>query len=108
MERLVMMIRLFLLIILAMACGPKVDISTKSLEYNSSLSTNISPNQEGTLERGTPDKIILSGTSYKVSVYSSHNALEFIAAKPLTTKMAIKFKGKTKGNEIVLEMIEAK
>ena len=99
-----------ILLSLLISCGKQVDISTKKLQYNSSLSDGNDKvvDQTGTLKRGSPDTVLLSGTSYPVSVYSSHLALEFIAGKPMTTEMAVKFRGKVKDSQYVLEYIEAK
>lgn len=99
----------FLFILLfGAACGNDVKISNKQLEYNSSLSDTSKADQTGTLIRGTPDKITVSGKQYKVSIYSSYNALEFIAAKPLNTQINVLYKGKITEGEMVLEMIQVK
>ena len=100
---------LFILVLLV-SCGKQVEISNKQLEYNSSLSNgaSIAVNQEGVLIRGTPDRITSNGASYKVSIYSSYIALEFIAAKPLGIQVPVKFRGKVKNSEMLLENIQAK
>ncbi len=92
------------------ACGRQVNISTRQLEYNSNLQngSSITASQEGLLIRGVPDKIIVNSVTHNVSIYSSYLALEFIASKPLSTQMNVKFKGKLKNNEMVLEIIESK
>lgn len=103
--------RLLILFLLTsfISCGPQVAISSKQLKYNSSLASEEekTPNETGTLKRGKPDTITTSTATYPVSIYSSYLALEFIAAKPLTTKMPVKFKGTVKKNELVLEVIKA-
>lgn len=100
----------FFVLILASSCGKDVSISTKKLEYNSTLSngTSISSIQEGLLLRDHKDRLIVSGTTYNVSMYSSYLALEFIAARPLNTQHQVKFKGKFSRSEVILEMIELK
>lgn len=103
--------RVFILsLFLIASCGKDVSLSTKSLEYNSGLSdgANTATTQEGIVNRGTPDHINVNGTSYKVSVYSSYAALEFIAAKPLSSQIPVKFRGKIKNNEMVLEYVTKK
>lgn len=107
----VMVTKLILLsLFLLVSCGKNVSISGRELESNSSLSDGnaSATNQEGILKRGTPDYIVVSGPAYKVSIYSSYSALEFIAVKPLSTQMPVKFRGKLKNNEMVLEYIQAK
>ena len=102
--------KLLFISLFLLSCGKQVEISTKQLEYNSSLSNgaSLAVNQEGTLVRGTPDRISTNGSSYKVSIYSSYIALEFIAAKPLSAQLPVKFRGKVKNNEMLLENIQAK
>lgn len=92
------------------ACGKDVKISTKELETNSSLSDGAahSTNQEGVLKRGSPDFIIVNGVANKISMYSSYSSLEFIAVRPLNSQTAVKFRGKIKKNEMVMEYMEAK
>jgi hypothetical protein len=91
-------------------CGNNVSISTKELKSNSSLSdgSKDATNQEGVLKRGSPDMIFVGTPSYKVSIYSSYSALEFVAIRDLNSETPVKFRGKIKGNEIVLEFVEAK
>ncbi len=98
---------LVLILALTAACGKEVEISNKKLEYNSSLST-ATPEIEGTLIRGTPDKIQVTNGTYQVSIYSSYDALEFIAARPLNKSYPIRFRGKIKSNQYVLETVTAK
>jgi hypothetical protein len=101
---------LLLILLITGACGNDVNISNKKLEYNSSLSDGSKAESSGTLIRGTPDRLTVGTKSYKVSIYSSYNALEFIAAKPLSTTMPVLYKGKAndQGDEMVLEIIQAK
>lgn len=96
--------------VLLISCGKDVNISTKKLQYNSTLSTGTASSsyQEGLLLRDTKDRLVVGGTTYNVSMYSSYLALEFIAAKRLNTQHQVKFKGKFRGNDIILELIEAK
>ena len=93
------------------ACGKNVTISTKELRSNSSLSDGkaLATNKEGILKRNTTDTITYNGTSKKVSIYSSYQALEFIAIRPLKSETQVKYReGKNNNNEMVLEFIEAK
>lgn len=101
---------LLLCLLLLAACGKDVKVSTKKLEYNSSLSdgASISPDADGVLIRGIPDKIQTTSGTYKVSTYSSHSALEFIALRPLNTQQQIRYRATLKNNEIVLQVIQQK
>ena len=100
----------FICLFLITACGKNVSISGRELESKSSLSDGNATltNQEGVLQRGTPDYIVVSGPAYKVSIYSSYSALEFIAVRPLNAQIPVKFRGKIKNNEMVLEYLEVK
>lgn len=95
------------ILVLSAACGKEVEISNKKLEYNSSLSTT-TPEVDGTLIRGTPDRIQVTNGTYQVSMYSSYDALEFIAARQLNKSYAIRFRGKLKNNQYVLETLREK
>lgn len=96
-----------LILILSASCGRDVNISTKQLSANSQLKDGSNlVSTSAILTRGKPDMINVGGTSYKVSIYSSYQALEFIAAKPLTTQMQVTVKGRPKGTEYVLEKIQ--
>ena len=97
-----------ILFFFAISCGKNVNISNQKLQSNSTLSTSSSTFQEGVLIRGKPDKIKMSSVLYAVSVYSSYNALEFVASKKLDSQIDVKFKGKVKNSEIILETIQAK
>lgn len=101
---------LLLSLILIASCGKNVKISTTELETNSRLSDGNSTltNQEGIIKRGTPDLIIVNGPALKVSIYSSYSALEFVAIRPLNSQTPVRFRGKIKNNEMVLEYLEAK
>lgn len=100
---------LLLILLVCSACGNDVSVSNKQLEYNSSLADGTKADTSGTLIRGKPDRVMVGNKSYIVSIYSSYNALEFIAAKPLNTQMSVQYKGKVSDNdELVLELIQAK
>lgn len=99
---------LLLILLITAACGNDVKISNQKLEYNSSLGDGSKAESSGTLLRGTPDRIVAGGSTYKVSIYSSYNALEFIAARPLNSSVPVLYKGKVSSDrEMVLEIIQA-
>lgn len=99
---------IILTLFLAVSCGKDVDISTKKLEYNSQLNSASSSatNASGSIKRGAVDSITTNGSTYKVSIYSSYSALEFIAARPLNSQFSVRYKGKVKNNEMVLEIVQ--
>lgn len=97
---------LFSLLLTLLSCGREVNISSKQMRENSSRSELVAE-QNATLKRGKPDQITVDGTTYPVSIYSSHSALEFIALKPLTTAIPVSYKGTVKKDEMVLESIKA-
>lgn len=102
-----MRISLFLLLFILVGCGKEVNLDTSKMESTSKI---VVPDQSGTLVRAQGgDTLTANGRSYKVSIYSSYNALEFVAAKPIPTTMGVRFKGKQNpndSNEIVLEVLE--
>jgi hypothetical protein len=98
---------LILILVLSTACGKEVEISNKKLEYNSSLSTT-TPEIDGTLIRGTPDRLQVNNGTYQVSMYSSYDALEFIATRQLNKSYTVRFRGKIKSNQYVVETMRAK
>ena len=96
-----------LLIFLALSCGKTVNISQKELEEASKLESSKSLNT-GTLRKtSSSSEIEIGGKAYKVSMYSSYQALEFIAARPIGATISVKYKGDLKTSEIVLQTIEA-
>jgi hypothetical protein len=99
-----------LILILIAACGKEVSISTKKLESNSTLSTGTTTQnfQDGLLLRNAKDQIVVGGSTYNVSIYSSYLALEFIAAKKMNSQHQVKFKANYKGSDIILEIIQNK
>ena len=99
---------LILLSLFTISCGKNVNISNQRLQSNSTLSTSTTSLQEGLLIRGKPDQIKLNSILYSVSLYSSYNALEFVASKPLSSQVVVQFRGKIKNKEIILETIQAK
>ena len=104
------MVKLTLLLTLFMlaSCGKDVNVSSTKLKNNSALNDGIAstPNADGLIRRGTKDTITTNGATYNVSMYSSHQALEFIAARPLGSQIQVRFKGKTKNGEMILEVIQ--
>jgi hypothetical protein len=88
------------------ACGPNVKFSN-DLESKSKLSQDKLNSflKSGTLHKKTVSTVTYQGVSYKVSIYSSKSAHNFIEAIPIGTQVPIKFTGGTSKDEIVLETI---
>lgn len=107
-----MQIRTTLLsLILLWGCGNTTSIDSRKLESFSNITNagKVTLDQTGTLQRGigsVKDVIITSGASYKISMYSSYSALEFVSAKPPNHQENVKFKGEIRGDEIILEAIQ--
>lgn len=104
MVKLTLLLSIFLLV----SCGKDVSVSSTKLKNQSSLSDGqaATPNADGLIKRGTKDTITTNGSTYNISIYSSYQALEFVAAKPLGTQVQVRFKGKTKNGEMVLEVVQ--
>ena len=99
---------LFLSLFMLVACGKDVSVSSKKLQQNSALNDGsaVTPNADGLIKRGVPDMITTNGVTYKVSIYSSYQALEYIAARPLNSQFNVRYKGKTKNGDMVIEVIQ--
>lgn len=93
-------------LLLLLACGKDVNISEKKLEEASKLETKKALTAGTLTKSASSSEIKVNGSAYKVSMYSSYQALEFIAARPIGTNLAVKFKGDIKTSEIVLQTIE--
>lgn len=109
-----MVIKILLLLTLVTACGQNTQISnSKELEGTSFITTPNSDNttytHTGTLQRKSSsdgqDVIIINGNYYVVSMHSSYNALEFVAARPLGSSVPVKCKGKITQEVILLEAL---
>lgn len=96
---------LLTLLISAAACGKKVNISTQKLQSASELNA-VSAYTNGSLERGTPDKITTNGSTYVVSKYSSGLSLQFIKTIPMGQTIQIKYKGEVTNGELLLNELE--
>lgn len=107
-----MVSKLLVISLFLISCGREVTLSNSKLEKFSSITEADSAKtlQTGTLLRasknGDSDYIKVSNTSYKVSPYSSFNALKFISLAAAGTEVSVKFTGTIKKTEIVLETLE--
>jgi hypothetical protein len=101
---------LFLVLFTLVSCGKEIKIDSAKLESYSDLqkSDSLKVDSTGTLIRtASADQLQADGKTYNVSKYSSYVALEFIAAKPIGSQILVKYKGTLKGNDLVLELLEA-
>lgn len=101
-----MVIKLLLLSLLVTACGREVKMKPNKLE-----STQLITNAElakyqkpGTLIKSA-NTVIIGGTNYKVSKYSSKSALDFIAMIPAGSQVPVLVIGGVSATEIVIESI---
>jgi putative cell wall-binding protein len=103
-----MRIQLILMLAFLISCGKDVSINNSRLESISSVtdSEGKSVYQEGQLIRDIDDQIKTAGRTYKVSKYSSHQALSFISAQPRNREIHVQIRGKSTTNEIRLEEIK--
>lgn len=102
-----MVIKLLFLALLLTSCGREVKL-TNSLESFSQITQAEQANYQkaGTLIRGSTDQVSTNGVTFKVSIYSSHNALTFIKTIPAGTQVPIHYTGGINGTDIVLESIK--
>jgi len=102
-----MVIKLLLFTLLVSSCGREVKLKANKLESTQQItSADLTRLQTaGTFVKNT-NAIIIAGTSYKVSQYSSKNALDFVAAIPANSQVPVLVIGGYKGStEIVIESI---
>jgi hypothetical protein len=102
-----MVIKILLLSLFLVSCGQKVSLSSNKLE-NIQLITEgqVKQYQKSATLNTTDQTIIYGGSAYKVSIYSSKAATDFIAAQPKGAQIPVLFTGGISGQEIVLEAIE--
>lgn len=98
----------FILFLFLLGCGKDVNLSTAELQRQSSITTADKTNAytNGTLTKGTTTKLTFGSKTATVSPYSSHLALEYIAALPMGAQKPVKFKGEVSDNEVVISKIE--
>jgi hypothetical protein len=101
-----MVIRILLLTLLVSACGREVNLKANKLESTQQITNaDIAKYQKsGTFVKST-NAVVVSGVSYKVSAYSSKNALDFVAAIPAGSQVPVLVVGGYSANEVVIESI---
>ncbi len=102
-------IKLLLLSLFLVGCGNEVKFSNNNLEANSKLTQAEVQSflKTGFISKNATGAVVThNGQNFKVSIYSSKEASDFIAGMPLGTQIPIKFTGGTSGQQIVLEMVK--
>ena len=101
-----MRISLLVILFTVVSCGKEVKL-TNGLEKSSLTAPTLS---SGVLLRkanaGGTDKLQANGSSYNISMYSSYNALEFIAAKPMGSSINVQYRGTSGSDGMRLEEIK--
>lgn len=99
-------IRLLILTLLVTSCGRDVNLKANQLESTQQITNaDISKYQKsGTFVKNN-NAVVISGVSYKISIYSSKNALDFAAAIPAGSQVPVLVIGGFSSNEVVIESI---
>lgn len=102
-----MVIKILLLTLLVTACGRDVKLKANKLESTQQItSADLTRLQTAGTYMKNNNAVVISGVSYKVSQYSSKNALDFVAAIPAGSQIPVLVIGGYKGStEIVIESI---
>jgi len=101
-----MVIKILILTLLVSSCGREVKLKANKLESTQQItSADIAKYQKaGTLNKNT-NSIVVGGTSFKISIYSSKNALDFVAAIPAGSQVPVLVVGGYSASEVVIESI---
>ena len=101
-----MIIRILIITLIVSACGREVKLKPNKLESTQQITNAdiVKYQKMGTFVKDT-NSVVISGASYKVSIYSSKDALEFIASIPAGSKIPVLVVGGYGANEIVIESI---
>ena len=104
-------ILLVFLVVIA-GCGKEIKLSSNKLESYSNVTQAdpITVDKNGTLIRknisNPTDRVLTGGQTLNVSKYSSYQALTQINSRAEGIQVAIRYKGKVKGSELLLEIVE--
>ena len=101
-----MVIKILIVTLFISACGREVILNANKLESTQQITNaEISKYQKaGTYMKNT-NSVVISGTNYKVSAYSSKNALDFVAAIPAGSQVPVLVVGGYSATEVVIESI---
>ncbi len=101
-----MVIKILLLTLLVTSCGREVNLKANKLESTQQITNaDVAKFQKaGTFIKNT-NSVVISGSSYKISIYSSKNALDFAAAIPAGSQVPVLVIGGYSANEVVIESI---
>jgi hypothetical protein len=98
--------KILLLLLFCLSCGREVNLKNNKLESLQQITTAEKQKLEktGTLNT-TSQTVTTNENTYKVSRFSSKNALDFIAAQPAVSQIPIIYIGVPNSDELVLEEI---
>lgn len=101
-----MVIKILLLTLLVSSCGREVKLKANKLESTQQITNaDVAKYQKTGLLVKNNNAIVIGGASYKVSAYSSKNALDFVAAIPAGSQVPVLVIGGYSANEVVIESI---
>lgn len=97
-----------LLFTLLVSCGANVNLKENKLESVSPLTAQqlATIQKTGTFIKGPTNQISYQNKLYKVSVYSSRDAQDFMASIPQGVNVPVIFTGGLSTTEVVLESIK--
>jgi hypothetical protein len=101
-----MVIRTLILSLILVSCGREVDLKANKLESTQQITNaEVKQFQKAGIFVKNSNTFVVNSTSYKVSIYSSKNALDFIAATPSGSQVPVLVIGGYSANEVVIESI---
>lgn len=102
-----MVIRLLLISLLVVSCGKEVHLKANKLESTQQITeADIKRYQKAGTLNTTTNSVVHSGRNYKVSIYSSKLAQDFIKSQPMGAQIPILFTGGFSGTDVVIETIQ--
>lgn len=102
------MVTKLILLTLLTSCGVDVKLKENKLESVTPLTSKQleTIQKTGTFTKGTVNQITYQNKTYKVSAYSSHDAINFMNSIPQGVSVAVIFTGGLSTTEVVLESIK--
>jgi hypothetical protein len=104
-----MAIKLVLALLFIASCGREVNLKENKLESTQKISdADVKRYQKtGTISKTSSGSTILfEGRNYKVSIYSSKIAQDFVAALSNGSQVPVVFTGGVSGTDVVIETIQ--
>lgn len=101
-----MVIKVLILALFIVSCGREVNLKTNKLESTQQITTaEVQKYQKAGMFVKNTNAIVVNGISYKISIYSSKNALDFIAMIPVGSQVPVLVIGGFSSKEVVVESI---